>query len=248
VAREIRPWTPTQKQATTLPEGQERLEREIAHRGIASRREAKALIVKGAVSVNGRMVTEPGFGIRPDIDVIEVDGANAQAPRESFLIYKPRGIETNKTSAGSRDLSDQFPALAHLNPIGRLDKETEGLIIMSNDGTLAKALTKVGSTVGKTYLVHVREQVTDTNLGRMAHGIMIDGIPTKPAQVERKSRTSFTIVLHEGRKHQIRRMSDACHMTIESLSRIAIGDIQAGKMTPGNVRRMTDDEISGLKK
>lgn len=227
--------------------GQERLERAIAHKGLASRREAKALIVKGAVSVNGRMVTEPGFGILPDTDVIEIDGIDALADKQSFLVYKPRGIETSKTSASSRDLHDQFPALARLHPIGRLDKDSEGLIIMSDDGVLARALTKVGSTVGKTYLATVREQVTDTSLGRMAHGIVIDGVITLPAIVKRASRTSFTIELHEGRKHQIRRMADHCKLTLESLERVGIGHLVIGTMKPGSSRKISAEDIETLK-
>jgi pseudouridine synthase len=235
------------QQKKTLADGLERLEREIARRGLASRREAKALIMKGAVSVNGRMVTEPGFGILPETDLIEIDGVDGSAPKESYLVYKPLGIETNKTSEQSRDLKDQFPALAHLNPIGRLDKNSEGIIIMSNDGTLTKALTKVDSTVDKKYLVTVREYVADQAIARMAQGIMLDGVMTKPAEVERASRNSFTIILHEGRKHQIRRMSDACRLTIDSLVRVGIGHLKIGNMLPGNAKKITDKDIALLK-
>jgi pseudouridine synthase len=232
---------------TTLAPGYERLEKVMAHKGLSSRREAKALITKGAVSVNGRMVTEPGFGVMPETDIIEIDGINALAPKESFLVYKPRGIETSKTNPSSKDLHDQFPALKHLHPIGRLDKESEGLIIMSDDGVLARALTKIDSTVGKTYLATVREQVPDASLNRMSNGIRIDGIMTKPSTVTRASRTSFTITLHEGRKHQIRRMGDACKLTLESLERVAIGHLTAGSMKPGEMKRIPTKDIEILK-
>lgn len=232
--------------ASTLAKGQERLERAIAHMGLASRREAKDLISKGLVRVNKKVIREPGFGIFVDKDAIEIEGA-ALPTKESVLVYKPRAIETNKTSEGTKDLHDYFPKFKHLNPIGRLDKDSEGLIIMSNDGTLARVLTQENSPIGKTYEVTVRENVTDDALKKMRTGIMLDKVKTKPATVERISRTAFTIVLHEGRKHQIRRMCDVCHMTVESLIRTDIGHLSVGSMTPGSVRRLIQDDIEKLK-
>ncbi len=234
-----------------LPDGYERLERAIAHQGLASRREAKALITAGHVTVNKKKITEPGFGIRVGIDTIAIAGnANAAAPKESVLVYKPRGVETTKSpdsKAKTKDLHDQFPKLKHLSPIGRLDKESEGLIIMSNDGTLTKAITGENSSVAKTYSVTTREQVTDAALAKMQSGIMLDKIMTKPAPTKRKSRTSFIIELHEGRKHQIRRMCDACHLTIESLIRISIGHLKSAGMKAGNVKRLSDEDVKMLK-
>lgn len=238
--------TPTPKDQSTLKPGLERLERAIAHQGLASRREAKALIVAGAVQVNGKTVKEPGFGIDLNKDKISIQGA--QEGKESILVYKPRGIETNKTTKNAKDLHDYFPKLAHLAPIGRLDKESEGLIIMSNDGTLAKALTQENSPVGKTYLVTVRENITDSMITKMSTGIMIDKIKTKPAQVKRLSRTQFSILLHEGRKHQIRRMADACRLTVEELKRTDIGFLNIGGMKAGDTKKLSDAEVQKLKK
>ncbi len=232
--------------ASTLKKGQERLERAIAHMGLASRREAKDLISKGLVQVNKKVIKEPGFGIFVDKDVIEIEGSSTEA-KQSVLVYKPRAIETNKTSEGAKDLHDYFPKFKHLNPIGRLDKDSEGLIIMSNDGTLARVLTQENSPVGKTYEVTVRENVTDDALKKMRTGIMLDKVRTKPTTVERISRTAFTIVLHEGRKHQIRRMCDVCHLTVESLVRTDIGHLSIGSMTPGSVRKLIKDDIEKLK-
>jgi pseudouridine synthase len=201
----------------------------MAQSGLASRREAKELIAKGLVTVNGKKVTEPGFGVRPDADTISLSG-NVAAQKQSVLVYKPRGVETNKTTSKARDLHDAFPQYKHLAPIGRLDKDSYGLIIMSNDGVLARSLTSDHSSVGKTYLVTVHEFVTDDNLRRMAQGIKLDGVMTKPAVTTRVSRRSFTIVLHEGRKHQIRRMCDACKLTIDTLERIGIGHLSVATL------------------
>jgi 23S rRNA pseudouridine2605 synthase len=236
----------TPKDQSTLAPGLERLERAIAHMGLASRREAKDLISKGLVRVNNKIIKESGYGIKVGKDTIEIEGASL-AEKESFLVYKPRAIETNKTADGTKDLHDYFPKLKHLAPIGRLDKDSEGLIIMSNDGTLARALTEENSTVSKTYEVLVRENVTDDALRKMRMGIVLDRKKTKSAIVKRVSRTGFSIVLHEGRKHQIRRMCDACHLTVESLTRTNIGHLSITSMKPGSIRRLIQDDIEKLK-
>ncbi len=207
----------------------------MAHMGLTSRREAKNLIVKGKVFVNGTKILEPGFGVANN-DVITFDKSVEQ--KESVLVYKPKGIETVSTTANAKDLKDQFKSFKHLSPIGRLDKESQGLIIMSNDGTLTKALTKIDSKIGKTYLVIVRENITDNSLQKMERGILLDKIMTKPTKVNRKSRTSFTITLYEGRKHQIRRMCDACRLTIESLTRVGIGHLLVDNMKPGSTKKL----------
>lgn len=225
-------------------QSKERLERFLAYSGLASRREAKELIKSGKVSVNGAIVTEPGYGIVPSKDKVSLIETSQ---KESFLIFKPRGIETSKTTPTGKDIHDRFKYLKHLSPIGRLDKDSDGLIILSNDGTLTKALTKVDSTIGKTYRVSVRENISDAALQKMATGIVLDKIKTKPAIVKRASRTSFEITLFEGRKHQIRRMCDACHLTIDTLTRIAIGPIKTGTLKSGNTRKLTPEEIASLK-
>jgi pseudouridine synthase len=235
------------KDASTLPEGQERLERAIAHMGLASRREAKELIKSGQVQVNGKTIRETGFGIVLGKDNIKVNGETGIL-KEALLIYKPRGIETTKTSPENTDIHDKFKGLNHLSPIGRLDKDSEGLIIMTNDGTLTRALTKENSSVEKEYLVLVREAITPEAVTKLSSGIMLDKVMTKPATVKKISKSSFTITLTEGRKHQIRRMCDACRLTIESLTRIRIGHLKIGSMKPGFVKRIELKDIELLKK
>lgn len=234
-------------QASTLASGLERLERAIAHQGLASRREAKALITNGSVKVNGKIIKEPGFGITVDTDVIVIKGMDA-AHKEYVLLYKPRGLETSKTTPDAKDIKSKYKNLAHLSPIGRLDKESEGLIIMTNDGTLTKALTKEETSVNKEYKVTVRENITDSALGKMTNGIILDKIPTKPTTTKRLSRYSFTIILHEGRKHQIRRMCAACHLTVESLVRTKIGHLEVRGMKAGTMVKLTEKDIALLKK
>lgn len=235
-----------QNSPSTLGDNLIRLEKHIAQLGLASRREAKDLILKGLVKVNGEIVTNPGHGFNTSIDTVTVK-VDLDNPKEYILLYKPRGIETNKTGEIRKDIHDTYPEYAHLAPIGRLDAESEGLIILSNDGVLAKILTQQETHVGKTYKVTVREYVSDEACQTMAEGILLDGIPTKPAKVEKVDDHTFTIVLHEGRKHQIRRMADAVKLTVESLIRIAIGNIELGIMKSGNARNLTESEVSCLK-
>lgn len=244
--RRAAPKKPGLSEVSTLPKGYERLERYLAHAGIASRREAKKLITDGAVLVNNKKITEPGYGVRPDHDEIGLVGHDIEN-KESILFYKPRGIETTATSDANTDIRKRYQKFAHLNPVGRLDKDTEGLIILSNDGTLTRILTGENSTVEKEYLVEVREQLQDVALRRMADGIKLDGIMTKPATTTRKGRNSFTIILTEGRKHQIRRMCDACKLTINKLTRIRIGHLKASGMIAGNAKPLTQKDIQMLK-
>ena len=230
----------------TLKDGLERLERYMAHKGISSRREAKALIINGAVLVNGKIVKEPGFGIDPNKDIVTLKQEKLPE-KETVLLYKPRGIETSATSAGSLDIITKFPELAHLSPIGRLDKESEGLILLSNDGTLARALTSENSHVEKEYLVTVRESISDDTMEIMSKGILLDGVMTKPTIAEQVDDHSFTIILKEGRKHQIRRMCDACKLTVERLVRIRIGHLEIGAMKSGSIKTVSTVDVAQLK-
>jgi pseudouridine synthase len=250
------------KDESTLGEGLVRLEKYIAQQGMCSRREGKQLILDGKISVNGKVVKETGFGVDPKLDKVAIVGTVEK--KETVALYKPRAIETSKTSEESVDIHDEFPELAHLAPVGRLDKDSEGLILLTNDGLITRAIT--GSTkpspfqervdgeagrvrsVEKEYVVTTREFVTDESLDKMARGIMLDDKKTLPAKTKRVSDTKFLIVLQEGRKHQIRRMADACKLTIEELKRIRVGHIKVENLKSGEYRRLTDAEVQEFKK
>lgn len=234
------------KSESILEDGLVRLEKHMAHLGLASRREAKDMIRNGAVMVNKKVVTEPGFGINPDTDKIELKQEKLEE-KETYLVYKPRGIETSKTSWESDDLYDVFPKLNHLFPIGRLDKDSEGLILMSNDGVLTKALTGQNSKIGKKYFVVVRETITDEMMNAMSDGIILEGIRTKPAIAEKASRNTFFITLFEGRKHQIRRMCEECHLNVVSLRRVGIGHLEAPDLKEGECTKLEKKDVELLK-
>lgn len=230
---------------STLLKGQERLEKHLAQSGLTSRREAKEIIKKGFVTVNGKKVREPGFGILPTDEIVIKKGI--QEKKETILFYKPRGVETSKTDPDNIDIHDKFPRFAHLNPVGRLDKDTEGLILLSNDGVLTKLVTGEQSVVEKEYRVTVREDVFPVLLKKMENGIVLDGTPTKPCVTKKISNREYTITLTEGRKHQVRRMANACNLTITKLVRIRIGDFSIGKMLAGNSKPVTQAQIDALK-
>ncbi len=245
------------KDESTLGEGLVRLEKYIAQKGLCSRREGKQLILDGKISVNGEIIRETGFGVDPKLDKVAIVGTVEK--KETVALYKPRGIETSKTSEDSVDIHDEFPELAHLAPVGRLDKDSEGLILLTNDGLITRAITgdrsapsplqgRVGEGfVEKEYVVTTREFVTDESLFKMAKGIILDDKKTLPAKTKRVSDTKFLIVLQEGRKHQIRRMADACKLTIEELKRIRVGHIKLENLKSGEFRELTDEEVSRFK-
>lgn len=233
-------------ESTLLP-NQKRLEKYIAETGMASRREAKDLIRKGLVTINGKVIHEPGHGINPKIDKIKITGGVLEN-KETILFYKPRGIETVKTSSEAVDIHDKFPQFKHLAPIGRLDKDSEGLILLSNDGVLTRVVTGENSSIDKEYRVTVREDVIPAILEKMEHGIKIGKIVTKPCITKKVAQNEFSIVLHEGHKHQVRRMANACKLTVTRLIRVRIGDLVIGKMTAGNFKRLPEHVIKELKK
>lgn len=232
---------------STLAPGLERLEKYLAHAGLSSRREAKDLINRGLVTVNGTVAKNPGQGIDSAKDKVKINGGISEH-KETILLYKPRGVETSKTSPDTKDIHDRFPQFKHLAPIGRLDKESEGLILLSNDGVLARVITGENSTIDKEYLVTVREDVMPAVLEKMERGLVIEKEKTKPCIAEKVSRHEFTITLHEGKKHQVRRMANACKLTITKLVRIRIGNITIGKMTTGNIKKIPQSVITDMKK
>ncbi len=233
---------------STLPQHLTRLEKHIATLGLASRREAKDLISKGLVTVNGKKIINPGHGIDASTDKVLVK-ADKTNPKEYVLFYKPRGVETNKTNPALKDIHDVLPRYKHLSPIGRLDAESEGLILLSNDGTLTKALTKIDSHIGKKYEVTIQEKILDKFLDQMSRGILLDGedTKTKPAPTHRKNSQTFSIVLHEGRKHQIRRMCAHFKWTVTSLIRTGIGHLEIGHMRPMETRSLNQVDVQKLK-
>jgi 23S rRNA pseudouridine2605 synthase len=234
-------------------EGQ-RLQKVLAAAGLASRRACEVLISEGRVEVNGKVVTEQGRRVDPDTDVIRVDGARIPPPRHHayLVVNKPRGVvSTMDDPEGRRTLADLVPERrGRLFHVGRLDTDTEGLLILTNDGEFAHRLAHPSYAVPRTYLAEVAGVVTPQVLKRLRQGITLDDGPVQPDAVKVVStagdRTLIKITLHEGRNRIVRRTMEAVGHPVRRLSRTGIGPVRLGALRSGEVRELTRDELGGL--
>jgi 23S rRNA pseudouridine2605 synthase len=238
---------------------QERLQKLIAAAGVASRRQAEELIRAGEVSVNGQVVTELGTKADPERDHIKVRGRLIKpqpasgADKVYVLLNKPRGYLTSLSDPEGRPLvSELVPAsLGRLHPVGRLDFNTEGLLILTNDGELTNYVTAARNKVPKIYEAKVKGIPPEDAVGRLRRGVVLeDGVRTAPAEITRTGETGsnawFEIVLHEGRNQQIRRMFDVIGHSVVKLRRVQIGRLRDERLKPGMWRRLTGAEVAGL--
>jgi pseudouridine synthase len=231
----------------------ERLQKVLAHAGIASRRKAEDLILQGRVVVNGQVVTELGTKVDPSRDDIRVDGRRVQAVarRVYLLLYKPRGfLSTMEDERGRKALGDLVAAPQRVYPVGRLDANSEGLILLTDDGELANLLTHPRYKHEKEYRVLVNGHPTDETLRAWRRGVQLDGQPTSPARVDvlqkQKDSTLLRIVMHEGRKRQIRSVAALLGHPVRELKRVRLGPLQLGTLAAGQWRYLTDREIHQL--
>jgi 23S rRNA pseudouridine2605 synthase len=246
--------TSTRTTATTPdPQAGIRLQKFLAAAGVASRRESERLIQGGRVEVNGRIVTLLGTRVRPENDAIRVDGQRVRAAgrRVAYLLHKPRGfITTASDPEGRPTVLDLLQGVRErVFPVGRLDWNSEGLLILTNDGSLAHRLTHPANHVPKVYRVKVKGRVAGERLEAIRRGFELEGRRTLPAQVTRVSSQDHTwleVTLHEGKKNQIRLMFERLGHPVLKLRRIAIGAIADRRLKPGEFRRLTDEEIRRL--
>lgn len=237
---------------------EERLQNILAKAGIASRRGAAELIQAGRVIVNGKLCCEPGARFDPDTARILVNGRRISAPEQkrTIMLYKPVGVlSTMSDPFGGETVADLMrgQVAERIVPVGRLDKDSEGLLLMSNDGDLTLRLTHPRYDHVKTYIVRAAGKWTEQKLEILRGPVeMPDGYVTRPVPVrvikERENNiTTLEFKLREGRKRQIRYMCSAAHLVVVSLKRIAIGDLELPRdMKPGQWRDLTDDEIARL--
>ena len=235
----------------------ERLQNVLAQRGIASRRGAAEMIKAGEVSVNGQRILEPGFRVDAGKDTIQVKGKALPKQREqkrTILLYKPRGLVCSANNSQGGTVCDllrqQIPE--RLVPVGRLDKDSEGLLIMSNDGELTNILSHPRYGHKKTYNVWVSGIVDEPKLATLRSRMEIDGYIIKPAEVKvikatpRANEFKLAFTLSEGRNRQIRKMCDQVGLRIISLQRVRIGPLRIGKMKPGDWRELHKNDIDAL--
>ena len=231
-----------------------RLQKLIAECGIASRRKAEQLIAEGRVRVNGR-VAEIGDKVDPVNDKITV-GSRKLLPQTSrkvyIMLHKPRGFVTTMDDEMGRKCVAELVANVEQRvfPVGRLDRDSEGLLLMTNDGDFANRISHPRSHVSKTYRVTVRQQVTEDMLAKLSEGLMIDGQMTLPADVnlitKEENRNVMQITLYEGRNRQIRKMCEELGLEVIRLKRTAVGNVKLGMLKPGDWRDLSDDELRSL--
>jgi len=232
-----------------------RLQKYLAERGVASRRGAEELIRAGRVTINGRKA-EIGMSVDPQDDLVAVDGKSLNQKRDRpvvLMLHKPRGYVTTMDDPHAArtvaELVADYPARTF--PVGRLDKDSEGLLLMTNDGALANALMHPSSHIAKVYRVTLRGQVNDRQRDKLTAGMILDGRRTQPIELrllaEEPGRTVLQFTLREGRNRQIRRMCEALGLEVLRLKRTALGPLKLGLLPAGQWRELTAEEVRRLK-
>ncbi len=231
-----------------------RLQRFLALAGVASRRRSESLIVAGRVTVNGNVVQALGTSVDPERDTVEVDDKRIDMEKKVYVVLnKPRGyLSSVEDSRGRPTVSELVSDLSvRLYPVGRLDMDTEGVLLMTNDGELCHRLTHPRFGVEKTYHAEVVGKPSQKALGKLREGVDLRGVTSSPARVRivrsKQSRSVLEIVIHEGRKRQVKRMCKAVGHPVVSLRRVEFGGIRSGKLKPGEYRLLSEPEVASLK-
>lgn len=227
----------------------ERLQKALAAAGISSRRHAEELIVAGRVAVNGVVVSQLGSKVGPD-DRIAVDGKPVdRAPRHSYvLLHKPKGyLSTAQDERGRPTVLDLVKCDQRVYPVGRLDLESEGVVLLTNDGELTFRLLHPKHELEREYEVWVTPPATDEQLAQLRAGIEIEGWRTSPAKTLRKAGGSVSVIIHEGHKRQIRLMCVAVGLRVTRLVRIRLGPLTLGTLKPGEWRELRPAELDAVR-
>ncbi|MGE5282976.1 MAG: pseudouridine synthase [Chloroflexota bacterium] len=225
-----------------------RLAKFLAHGGVASRRRAEKLVAAGRVTVGGEVVTDPARDVGASDDV-RVDGRPVgEEAREVWAVNKPVGVVSTAREPGRRRaVVELVDSAARLYPVGRLDADSSGLLLLTNDGELANRLTHPRYEVPKTYRMELRRPPSEADLRRLASGVELEDRPTAPAEVRRLGEREVEIVLREGRNRQVRRMAEAVGNEVVSLRRVRFGPIELGDLPEGASRPLDSDELARLR-
>ncbi|HEX5626611.1 MAG TPA: pseudouridine synthase [Actinomycetota bacterium] len=230
----------------------ERLQRSLARAGFGSRRACEELIAAGRVEINGRVATL-GDRLDPAMDQVRVDGSkvNVNPELRTFALHKPRGVTTTmRDPHAERDLSGFLPKGVHVFPVGRLDRDTEGLLLLTNDGSLAHRLTHPRYAIEKEYLAEVDRPPSHRQLARLRRGVELDDGTARAVDARSAGgaagRGGVRLVMVEGRKREVRRMLDAVELPVRRLVRVRVGPIRLGKLRPGDVRELEPEDVRAL--
>jgi 23S rRNA pseudouridine2605 synthase len=224
-----------------------RLAKFLAHGGISSRRKAEQIVAAGRVTVNGERITDPARDVGAS-DEVRVDGSLvAVEAREVWAVNKPPGIVSTAREPGSRPaVVELVRSDARLYPVGRLDADSTGLLLLTNDGELANRLIHPRYEVPKAYRAVLRRPPSERDLRRLASGVDLDDGPTVPAEVRRLGEREIELTLREGRNRQVRRMAEAVGNEVVSLRRVRFGSIELGELREGAARPLSAEEVSRL--
>ena len=236
----------------------ERLQRSLARAGFGSRRACEEVIAAGRVQINGTVATL-GDRLDPALDEVRVDGSKVNVDPElrTFALHKPRGVTTTMRDLhAERDLTGFLPKGVHLFPVGRLDRDTEGLLLLTNDGSLAHRLTHPRYAIEKEYLAEVGKPPSNRQLSRLRRGVELDDGTAKAVDARSAGgasgrggaggRGGVRLVMVEGRKREVRRMLDAVELPVRRLVRVRVGPIRLGKLGPGQVRELEPEDVRAL--
>src|SRR5436309_16034140 len=226
------------------------LERVLSKAGVGSRTEARDWIAARRVRVNGRIITDPDTWVDLKRDRVLFDGKPLQRVERTYLLlYKPKVyLTTYDDPRGRPTIYDLMPERdRYLFPVGRLDRDTSGLLILTNDAQFAERLTNPDYHVPKTYFVKASKVLSDEQLDQLRRGIELRDGMTRPAIVERAGKSAFSVTITEGRNRQVRRMVEALDAKVEKLVRTAIGGVAIGNLASGALRELTPEEVRSLK-
>ena len=223
-----------------------RLAKYLAHCGVASRRKAEQLIAGGRVTVGGEVVRDPAHDVgEGSTRVVEVDGAAVRPePREMWMLNKPLDVVSTAREPGSRRaVVELVPSDRRLYPVGRLDADSTGLILLTNDGELANRLTHPRYRIERVYRATFRRPLTESQARRLRRGVELEDGPTHPARALRKGPRTLELTIREGRNRQVRRMAEAVGNEVVALRRIAFGPLRLGRLPEGEARRVRPAEL-----
>ena len=253
MTRQLKP-NQTQPEERLVPM---RLQKFLARAGAASRRGSENLMTAGRVTVNGQVVTELGSKVDPLVDQVAVDGVpvRLEGGPVTIMLHKPAGYVTTMSDPQGRPTvaelvpTDRFPGLF---PIGRLDFDTTGLLLFSTDGELGNAVLHPSRHVDKTYRALVKGKPSEAALDRLRSGVVLDDGPTQPAEVRlagRKGKNAYVeIIIHEGRKRQVKRMCEAIGHPVLQLHRASFGPLELGDLPEGKYRVLSEQEVAALER
>lgn len=236
----------------------QRLSKVLASFGVASRRACEILIAEGRVQVNGHTVLLPQTGVDPDVDAITLDGAPCQASESKvyYILNKPKGYICangesvslhNKRSSRDKYVTDLFPEGFHrLFTVGRLDKDTQGLLLVTNDGHFANQIIHPSANITKEYLVKTDREITHEHLVAISQGTLVEGVKVKPTKVVKVRRGTLKITIAEGKKREVRHLITAAGLEVLELTRIRLGSLLLGNLPIGSYRSLSEGERKAL--